>query len=70
MAKYEVKIKGEFENILSKLEKEILESNTAISLVDKSDFHSENSKCSVRVFLLCATNRWKSCIFKSNLISK
>lgn len=50
MAKYEARIKGDFDKVLSILEKEILESSPAISLIDKSDFCSENSKCGVRVF--------------------
>lgn len=50
MAKYEARIKGDFNKVLAKLEKNILSSSKAISLKDKSDFKDNNIRCSVRVF--------------------
>ncbi len=50
MAKYEARIKGDFEKVLSKLEKGLLSSSKTITLQEKSDFQNGNNRCSVRVF--------------------
>lgn len=50
MAKYEARIKGDFDKVLDKLEKNILSSSKAISLKDKSDFKDNDIRCSIRVF--------------------
>lgn len=50
MAKLELKIKGDFDKILSFIEKEILSGSISATLEDKSDFQDENTRCSVRVF--------------------
>ncbi len=50
MAKLEQIINGNFEQILSKIEKEIVSGSMSASLEDKSDFRSGDAKCSVRVF--------------------
>jgi len=50
MAKLEKKINGNFEEVLKKIEDEIIKGNLSSTLEEKSDFISNNSKCSVRVF--------------------
>ena len=50
MAKLEKKIEGNFDNILNKIEKGILEGSISATLEDSSDFVIGKSKCSVRVF--------------------
>ena len=50
MAKLEKKIEGNFDDILKKIEKGILEGSISATLEDSSDFVVGKSKCSVRVF--------------------
>ena len=50
MAKLEKKIKGNFDEILKKIEDGILSGSTSATLEDKSDFKSKTGRCSVRVF--------------------
>ena len=50
VAKLEKCVKGEFSNILSKIEDGILGGSLSVSLEDSSDFILGDSKCSVRVF--------------------
>lgn len=50
MAKLEKKIEGNFDDILKKIEKGILEGSISATLEDSSDFIVGKSKCSVRVF--------------------
>ncbi len=50
MAKFEKTVHGNFDEILSKIERGILNGSLSASLEEKSDFQSENSRCSVRVF--------------------
>lgn len=50
MAKLEKKIEGNFDDILNKIEKGILEGSISATLEDSSDFVVGKSKCSVRVF--------------------
>ena len=50
MAKYEKKIKTNFDELLEKIEQGVLNGNISASLEDSSDFTIGNSRCSVRVF--------------------
>lgn len=50
MAKFEKTVHGNFDEILSKIERGILNGSLSASLEEKSDFQSENARCSVRVF--------------------
>lgn len=50
MAKFEVRIKGDFDSVLTTIEKGILSGSISATLEDKSDFQDENIRCSVRVF--------------------
>ena len=50
MAKLEKKIKGNFEEILKKIEDGIIGGSVSAMLEDSSDFVVGNSKCSIRVF--------------------
>lgn len=50
MAKLEKKIKGNFEEILKKIEEGIIRGSISVTLEDSSDFIIGKSKCSVRVF--------------------
>lgn len=50
MAKLEKKFNGDFDQILNKIEKGILNGSVSASLEDTSDFHSGEARCSVRVF--------------------
>lgn len=50
MAKFEAKIRGDFDKVLEKIEKGILEGSISATLEDKSDFQDEELRCSVRVF--------------------
>lgn len=50
MAKLEKKIKGNFDEILNKIENGILNGSISASLEESSDFIGNNSRCSVRVF--------------------
>lgn len=50
MAKLEKKFNGDFDQLLNKIEKGILNGSVSASLEDTSDFHSGEARCSVRVF--------------------
>lgn len=50
MAKFEKTVYGDFDEILSKIERGILNGSVSASLEEASDFQSGNSRCSVRVF--------------------
>ncbi len=50
MAKWEKTLTGDFRKILSKIEEGILNGSMSASLEDKSDFVSEEARCSVRIF--------------------
>ncbi|WP_027398559.1 DUF6054 family protein [Anaerovorax odorimutans] len=50
MAKYEKKIKGDFQKILSTLHNEILNSGFSMDLVDESNLNLNNVKVGVRVY--------------------
>lgn len=50
MAKLEKIINGNFNELIDLIEDGILKSSFSASLEDKSDFKSENARCSVRVF--------------------
>lgn len=50
MAKLEKVLNGNFDEIISLIEKGILEGSFSASLEDSSDFQCGHSRCSVRVF--------------------
>lgn len=50
MAKLEKTVRGDFGQVLSKIENGILNGSVTASLEDSSDFHSGDARCSVRVF--------------------
>lgn len=50
MAKLERTLSGDFDRILRKIEDGILSGSMSASLEDSSDFKTELSRCSVRVF--------------------
>lgn len=50
MAKLEKILNGIFNELIDLIEDGILKSSFSASLEDKSDFKSENARCSVRVF--------------------
>ena len=50
MAKLEKVINGNFNEVLNKIEREIISGSISATLEDKSDFVIGNNKCSVRVF--------------------
>lgn len=50
MAKFEKTVHGDFDEILGKIERGILNGSVSASLEETSDFQSGNSRCSVRVF--------------------
>lgn len=50
MVKLEKKIKGDFDQLLNKIENGILNGSVSASLEDTSDFRSGEARCSVRVF--------------------
>lgn len=50
MAKLEKTLSGDFDEILRIIEDGILNGSLSASLEDSSDFHSDLSRCSVRVF--------------------
>ena len=50
MAKLEQTINGNFEQILRKIENEIVSGSMSASLEDSSDFCSGDARCSIRVF--------------------
>ena len=50
MAKYECRVKGDFDKLIRVLESGILEGSVSATLEEKSDFVSGDARCSVRVF--------------------
>ena len=50
MAKLEQTLRGNFRQILSNIEKGILNGSVSASLEESSDFYDNGAKCSVRVF--------------------
>ena len=50
MAKLERTLHGDFDLILGNIEQGILNGSVSASLEDKSDFVSDGSRCSIRVF--------------------
>ncbi|MBQ8766455.1 MAG: hypothetical protein IJZ16_06580 [Clostridia bacterium] len=50
MAKLEKVVQGDFDEILTKIERGIVSGSISASLEESSDFQSENARCSVRVF--------------------
>lgn len=50
MAKLEKKVKGNFEEIIKKIETGIISGNISATLEESTDFIVGNSKCSIRVF--------------------
>ena len=52
MAKLEQTIRGDYNQILNRIESGIVNSSMSASLEDSSDFYSNGARCSVRVFVL------------------
>ena len=50
MAKLEHTVNGDFGQLLTKIEKGILEGSISATLEEKSDFRSGDARCSVRIF--------------------
>ena len=50
MAKYECRVKGDFDKLIRVLESGILEGSVSATLEEKSDFVTGDARCSVRVF--------------------
>ena len=50
MAKLEQTIRGDYNQILNRIESGIVNSSMSASLEDSSDFYSNGARCSVRVF--------------------
>ena len=50
MAKLEARLKGDFDQLLHRIEEEIMEGSISATLEDQSDFKEGNSRCCVRVF--------------------
>ena len=50
MAKYEFRIKTDYDELLDVIENEILNRSTSATLEEKSDFFDGDAKCSVRHF--------------------
>lgn len=50
MAKYEKKIVGNFDEIINKLQNEIINSGISMNLVDESNYSSGESNIAVRVY--------------------
>ena len=50
MAKYETTVRGDFRQVLNKIEEGILNGSWTASLEAQSDFYSGDARCSVRVF--------------------
>lgn len=50
MAKLEKTLSGDFNQILNRIEDNILNGSISASLEDSSDFYGSSSRCSVRVF--------------------
>jgi len=50
MAKYEKKIVGNFEEIINKLQNEIINSGVSMNLVDESNYSLGDTNVAVRVY--------------------
>ena len=50
MAKLQLTLKGDFKEILGRIERGILDGSATAELEDLSDFSGPNARCSVRVF--------------------
>lgn len=50
MAKLEMKLNGDFDAVIRKIEDGIASGSISASLEDESDFISDSARCSVRVF--------------------
>ena len=50
MAKYVRTVQADFDQLLRKIEKGIVDGSMSASMEDSSDFSSEDARCSVRVF--------------------
>lgn len=50
MAKQEYKLHGDFDAILKKIEKTVIDGSFTATLEEKSDFQTEHGRCAVRVF--------------------
>lgn len=50
MAKYQTKLKANFNQLLTKIEQGIVNGSISASLEEKTDFYKEEYRCSVRVF--------------------
>ena len=50
MAKWETTVRGDFNQLLTKIENGIVNGSITASLEDSSDFRGGNARCSVRVF--------------------
>ena len=50
MAKYETKLKGNFDELLNQLNHEILKGSISAAYEDGSDYASGNVRCAVRVY--------------------
>lgn len=50
MANYEKRVQGDFQIILDKLNKDILESGLSMNLVDQSNYEHANTRVAVRVY--------------------
>ena len=50
MAKLEKRLRGNFDELLTRIEQGIMEGSVSASLEDRSDFREGTARCSVRVF--------------------
>lgn len=50
MAKLEKRLRGNFDELLTRIEQGIMEGSVSASLEDSSDFREGTARCSVRVF--------------------
>lgn len=50
MAKYEKTLTGDFNEIIRRIDKHILEGSVSATLEDSSDFYGGHARCSVRVY--------------------
>lgn len=50
MAKYEISVEGNFEEILAQLENDIINSGLSMQLVDESNYQNAGTKIAVRVY--------------------
>ena len=50
MAKFEKRLRGDFNEILTRIEQGVLRKNKSASFEDGSDYSADNVRCAVRVF--------------------